>query len=127
MKLSLKHIVRGDPMEDLWKQIKKSVIEGASYAAEKTEEFTKLGKAKIDILNTKRKISAKFAELGGITYEAIKEKTIDKELKSDKVKSLIEALGKLESQLEAKEKQFEELQKKAVSNTHTQKSEKIKK
>ena len=114
-------------MENLWTQIKKSVIEGASYAAEKTEELTKLGKAKIDILNTKRKISAKFSELGGITYEAIKEKTVDKEIKSDRVKSLIEALEKLESELEAKEKQYEELQKKAESNADAKKSEKTKK
>ncbi len=114
-------------MEDLWKQIKKSVLEGASYAAEKTEELTKLGKAKIDILNTKRKISVKFSELGSITYEAFKEKTVDKEMKSERVKPLIEALKKLESQLEAKVKQYEELKKNVESNTNTKMSEKKKK
>ena len=108
-------------MEDLWKKIKKSVMEGATYAAEKTEELTKLGRAKIDILNIKRKISSKFTELGGITYGALKEKNIDKELKSDKVKSLTEAIEKLEVQLETKEKQYEELQKKAESNAKEKK------
>ena len=110
-------------MEDLWKKIKKSVIEGATYAAEKTEELTKLGKAKIEILNIKRKISSKFTELGGITYGAIKEKNVDKEIKSDSVKSLVEAVEKLEKELEAKEKQYEELQK----NTESEKDKKTKK
>lgn len=111
-------------MEDLWAKIKKSVIEGAAYAAEKTEELTKLGKVKIEILNIKRKISTKFTELGGITYGAIKEKNLEKEMKSDRVKSVVEAVEKLEAQLEAKEKEYEELQKKAESNAEAKKSKK---
>jgi len=114
-------------MEDLWKKIKKSVIEGATYAAEKTEELTKFGKVKIEILNIKRKISSKFSELGGITYGAIKEKNLDKEMKSDRVKSVVEEVEKLEAQLEAKEKQYEELQKKAESNAEAKKSMNTKK
>ena len=39
-------------MEKLWERIRKSVVEGVSVAAEKTEEFTKLGKLKLEILNT---------------------------------------------------------------------------
>ncbi|MFC1608172.1 hypothetical protein ACFL47_09390 [Candidatus Latescibacterota bacterium] len=99
-------------MEKLWEKIKKSVVEGASYAAGKTEEFTKLGKMKIEILNLKRKISSNFTELGGTAYEAIKADNIDKELKSDKVTALIDTIDKLENELEAKEKQYEELSKK---------------
>ena len=59
-------------MEKLWQRIRKSVAEGVSVAAEKTEEFTKLGKLKFEILNTKRKISKTFTELGSMTYDAFK-------------------------------------------------------
>ena len=99
-------------MEKLWDKIKKSVVEGASYAAEKTEEYTKLGKMKIEILNLKRKISSNFSNLGGITYEAIKAESTEDELKSDKVTALIDTIDKLEGELEATEKQYEDLSKK---------------
>ena len=110
-------------MENLWGKIKKSVIEGASYAAEKTEELTKLGKIKIEILNVKRKISGQFSELGGITYEAIKAKTVEKELASDNVKALIKTIKGLESELVAKEKHYDELSKKDDSEDAAKKSE----
>ena len=99
-------------MGDLWEKIRKSVADGVQVAAEKTEEFTKLGKAKIDILNLKRKISRNFTELGGITYEAIKAGTTEEVLKSEKVSALISSLNDLDSELEAKEKSYEEMAKK---------------
>ena len=110
-------------MENLWGKIKKSVIEGASYAAEKTEELTKLGKIKIEILNVKRKISGQFSELGGITYEAIKAETVEKELASDTVKALTETIKGLESELETKEKKYDELSKKTDKEDTAEESE----
>ena len=99
-------------MGDLWEKIRKSVIDGVQVAAEKTEELTKFGKMKIEILNLKRKISRNFTELGGITYEAIKEGTAEKVLKSDKVNTIISSLKKLDADLETKEKLYEESTKK---------------
>ncbi|MFC1694426.1 hypothetical protein ACFL1R_13095, partial [Candidatus Latescibacterota bacterium] len=66
----------------LWEKVKKSVVEGVSVAAGKTEEYTKLGKAKLDFLAVKRKISKQFAELGGIIYDAVKAKNVDEVLDS---------------------------------------------
>ena len=102
-------------MGDLWEKIRKSVIDGVQIAAEKTEELTKLGKIKIEILNIKRKISKNFTELGGITYEAIKEGTAKEELESDKVNTIIETLKGLDSELEEKDKLYEDSAKKEES------------
>jgi len=113
-------------MEDLWGKIKKSVIEGVTVAAEKTEELTKLGKVKLDILNLKYKISRKFTELGGITYEAVKNNETDKVLKSDKAEALFASIKKLESDLEAKEKRYEEMMKKTEEEKAPQKGKKTK-
>jgi len=93
-------------MTDLWQKIKKSVVEGVTAAAEKTEEYTKIGKVKIDILNIKRKISKSFTELGGVTYEAIKGDTLGEALKTEKVHELITSIEKLESELESREADF---------------------
>jgi len=99
-------------MEKLWEKIKKSVIDGMTTAAEKTEEYTKIGKAKLDVLAVKRKISKNFAELGGLVYDAVKEKKDEEILKSEEIKSLIEALKELDGELEKKEAALEELTKK---------------
>ena len=99
-------------MEPLWEKIKKSVVDGVSMAAEKTEEFTKLGKAKIEILSTKRKISAKFTELGSILYDAIKEGNTEEAIKSSKVEELLKNVKALEAELDSKEEKLEDLKKK---------------
>jgi len=99
-------------MEKLWERIRKSVVEGVSVAAEKTEEYTKLGKSKLEILNTKRKISKAFTELGGIIYDSIKAGNTEEILKSDIVDDLIGTLKQLESELDSKEQKFEDMKKK---------------
>ena len=99
-------------MEKLWEKIRKSIAEGVSVAAEKTEEYTKLGKSKLEILSTKRKISKIFAELGGIIYDSIKAGNTEEILKSSIVEDLIDTLKQLESELDSKEQKFEEMKKK---------------
>ena len=91
-------------MANLWEKIRKSVLEGASVAAEKTEEYTKLGKVKLEILNTKRKISKTFTELGGIVYDSVKEGKSKEVMDSSKVENLIKTLKELEADLAKNEK-----------------------
>ena len=106
-------------MKDLWEKIRKSIIEGVSVATEKTEELTKLGKVKLEILNIKRKISKAFAELGGITYDSIKTGNTDEVIKSSNVKELVNTLKGLETELDAKEQAFEEMKKKPEAEEET--------
>ena len=99
-------------MGKLWERIRKSVAEGVSVAAEKTEEFTKLGKLKFEILNTKRKISKSFTELGSMTYDAFKEGKTNEIAKSSEVKDLINTIKELEAELDGIEQKFDEMKKK---------------
>ena len=100
-------------MEKLWQKIKKSVADGVSTAAEKTGEYTKIGKAKIDVLAVKRKISKQFTELGGIVYDAVKEQKSGEVLDSPEAKDLINKLEDLEKELSEKEDIFENLKTKS--------------
>jgi len=97
--------------QQLWDKIKKTVVDGMTTAAEKTEEYTKLGKAKIEVLAVKRKISKNFAELGGIVYDAVKAKKEKEVFDSPESKILIATLNDLDKELEAKEKALEDLSK----------------
>ena len=106
-------------MEKLWERIRKSVAEGVTVAAEKTEEYTKLGKSKLEILNTKRRISKGCTELGGIIYDSIKAGNTEEILKSNIVEDLIENLKQLESELDSKEQNFEDMKKKPEKEEKT--------
>ena len=113
-------------MEKLWEKIKKSVAEGVTYAAEKTEEITKLGKAKLDILGVKRKISKNFTEIGGLMYDAIKDGKAEDVLKSSELKVLVSSVKDLEKELSEKEGEFENLKKKVEPEEKENKKEKRK-
>ena len=97
----------------LWDKIRQSVVEGMSTAAEKTEELTRLGKAKLDVLAIKRKISKQFTELGGLAYEASKDKKPQEAFKTPEVTVIIDTITVLEAELAEKEAQFEDLKKSA--------------
>ena len=104
--------MKGKVMANLWERISKSFVNGVTVAVEKTEEFTKLGKAKLEILNTKRKISKSFTELGGITYDAIKTNKTEELSKKSEVKELVKTIKELESDLAGKEETYGDLKKK---------------
>jgi hypothetical protein len=102
----------GMEMDNLWERIKKSVAEGAAYAAEKTEELTKLGKAKIEILNIKHKISKSFTELGGVAYDSLKKGNAAALGSSPEIDAIVNSLINLERELDEKEKAFETMKQK---------------
>ncbi len=64
-------------MANLWDDIAKTIREGVDTVVEKTEELTKIGKIKIDILNIKRNVQKNFSELGGRVYHLITAKKRD--------------------------------------------------
>ena len=96
-------------MEKLWEKVKKSIAEGYTVAAEKTEELSKLGKLKLDMLNIKHNISKQFTELGGAVYEASKAGKASQVMKSEEVEKAIESIKTLEEELLVKEQAFEAL------------------
>lgn len=108
-------------MAELWEKIRKTIKEGIATATEKTEELTKLGKAKIDILTVKHQISKQFTELGGIVYEASKENKEGEVLALPKTKAVVASLKKLEKELTAKEKLYEDIKKKEKTSGNKKK------
>ncbi len=96
-------------MADLWEDIQKTIREGMTTIAEKTEELTKIGRAKVEILNIKRQIERRFTELGGKVYHLIAEEGSARVASNSEVKDLIAAIKQLEKQLEDKRKEIEDL------------------
>ena len=111
-------------MEKLWAKIKKSVVEGMTTAAEKTEEYTKIGKAKLDVLAVKRKITKKFTELGGQIYDSYKENKQNEAFESESIIGIIETLSVLDKELTEKESKLKNLTKTVETDDHVETDDK---
>lgn len=78
-----------------------SIRDGFELVVDKTEEYGKIGKLKVDIFSIKRNIEKQFTELGGRVFELLTE---EKNVKTDdEVKKLVAEIKKLEEDLHQKE------------------------
>lgn len=98
-------------MDSLWEKVK----QGFMLAAERTDELTKMGKLRLDIAATHRKIRQNFEELGGRAYELLKSGKKGKKSVTDDedIAALIKTIKVLEKQLSKEEKELNKLRKKS--------------
>lgn len=90
-------------VDDLSNALKK----GISTIARKTDEYTKIGKIKVDIIWIKREIDKKFNELGAKTYQLIVEQNNTKVAANEEVQKLLEDVKSLNQQLQDKNDELE--------------------
>jgi hypothetical protein len=106
--------------DNAWEKIKKSVREGAALSIEKIEEYSKVGKLKVEEFATKKKIERNFVDIGERVFEMI-ESTKDADITSDaavkkavaNIESLKEELVSIEKKIQAV---FEEARKSKRKN-----------
>jgi len=89
-------------MASLWDDIAKTIREGVDTVVGKTEEYTKIGKIKIDIINIKRNVEKNFSELGGRVYHLLVEQNKTQISADKEVKKIIDSVKLLEKELQAK-------------------------
>lgn len=107
-------------MSSLWEDITRTIREGVDTVVEKTEELTKIGKIKVDIINIKRNIEKNFAEMGGKTYHLIVEEKKNQIAKDKEINELVECIKLLENELEEKKKDLEKVKRKSGATKDTQ-------
>ena len=100
----------------LWEDIKKTVMDGVSVAAEKTEEYTKIGKVKVEILNINRNIDKVFTDLGREVFHLISKGKKAEISKSNRVNELVNKIKDLKASLKEKESEIEAVKREAASN-----------
>jgi hypothetical protein len=88
--------------QTLWERIKQGLRESASTAAEKAEYLGKLGRARLDIAETRHAIHEALAELGGAVYEHLG-KEGEGMAGTLGVEGLVAKIRDLEGQLKARE------------------------
>jgi hypothetical protein len=96
-------------MKSLWAQIQQDMKEGWQVLTEKTEELTKIGKIKLDIVGIKRKIERQSTELGGKTYHMISEGRSFEISTSSDIRKIMDSIHDLEIDLQKKDEELKEL------------------
>lgn len=92
-----------------WDDVRNSIHEFFSAAAEKTDEFIQVGRRKLSIAEIKRNIAAQYAELGGRAYHLISRGEGGQVETDADVEALVSRIQKLEGDLKAKEMEIEEI------------------
>ncbi|MCG8606521.1 hypothetical protein MJD09_16245 [bacterium] len=110
-------------MANLWDDIARTIRDGVDTVVEKTEELTKIGKIKVDVINIKRNIDKNFAELGGKVYHLVVEEKNPKVAGEKEVQDIIESVKILEKELEQKNTELKSIREKegASGESRTQK------
>ena len=100
-------------MGTLWEDIKKTVKEGVTVAVEKTEEYGKIGKVKVDILKLERERDRAFKDLGNEMYTAIKKDKALAAAQSEKMKKMVSKIDTVIKNLKSKENEIKKIKKEA--------------
>jgi hypothetical protein len=96
-------------MDSAWEKIKKGVREGAAISMEKIEEYSKIGKLKVEEFATKKKIERNFVDIGERTFDLIaglKNSEIAEDLA---IKKCVENIKAFNSELDTIEKKIKEI------------------
>ena len=108
-------------MNSLWDKIKQSLIDSANVAAEKAEYLGKIGRARLDIAETRHTIRDRFADLGGLVYQGQPPGTDSLDLSDrDDVKKLMQTISDLEDQLRQREEALSLLRTEADDSDNTE-------
>jgi len=108
-------------MATLWDDVKNAIVDGYVYAADKAEEMTQIGRARVEILRLNRAIARTMTRIGGRTfelYESHEEDTLgdDEEIRTavERIRTLQQKIAEWEEEIE---KAKEERNQKAIEDS----------
>jgi uncharacterized protein (UPF0335 family) len=107
--------------DSLWTRIKQSVRESAVIAAEKAEHLGRVGRARLDIAESRHAIREVFTDLGGSLYDHIQAGGEGAIEQKPEVRQLVDRIRALEAELKAREGVLDALR--AAANTDDRSSD----
>ncbi|HEX3019896.1 MAG TPA: hypothetical protein VHP36_06325 [Chitinispirillaceae bacterium] len=110
-------------MDSMWEKLKKGVREGAALSMEKIEEYTKLGKLKVEELATKRKIERNYGDIGERVFDLFEDGK-NTEIAADlTIKKAVENIAALREELVEIDKKIKEVSENSRSSKEDEESE----
>ena len=94
-------------MSTLWDDVKNAIVDGYVYASDKAEEFTAIGKARVDVVKANRKIAQAMTSIGDRVFHLFEEEqqaTIAEDADVvgavEEIRSLRKEISRLEEEIE---------------------------
>jgi len=97
-------------MDTVWEKLKKGLKDGATYSIEKIEEYSKIGKLKVEEIAAKRKITRNFIDIGERTFDLIETKKGDDVDEDLAIKTSMENIKTLREDLEEIDRKIKDIQ-----------------
>ncbi|MBN2011174.1 hypothetical protein JW960_17645 [candidate division KSB1 bacterium] len=94
-----------------WDDFQRVFKKGVTVVAQKTDEYTKIGKIKVDIIAIKRDIDKRKTELGNQVYQMLAVEKNTKVSTDETVKNIIQTVSDLNAKLEQKKVELEAVRK----------------
>ena len=98
-------------MSSLCEDIRKTVKDGISVVTDRTDEYAKIGRIKVDIAGINHNISKLFSELGGRVYHIYSTEKQPRVLKDAEVADLLERIKAQEDKLRKNEAEIKRIKK----------------
>jgi len=93
-------------LDNAWTKIKKGVRDGATLSMEKIEEYSKIGKLKVEEFATKKKVERNYCNIGQALYELVESEKTQDILNDGTVKKAIANIRILKEELNSIEQQI---------------------
>lgn len=100
-----------------WEDLSNIFKKGVSVVAQKTDEYTKVGKIKVDVIGIKREIDKRHTELGKKVYQLIAEENNTRIATNEEVKVIIEKIKELNEKLAQKKEELETVRQEYTEKT----------
>ncbi len=104
-------------VDNVWEKIRRGVKEGAALSMEKIEEYTRIGKLKIDEFSVKRKIERNYVDIGERVFELLAEDKGSEIEKDILITNAVDNINALKEELEEIDEKIQEAPKEAKSKT----------
>ncbi len=98
-------------MSSLWDDIRKTVKDGINVVTDRTDEYAKIGRIKVDIAGINHNISKLFSELGGRVYHLYSTGEGQKIMKDTEVVNLLTRIKAQEDKLRKNENDIKRIKK----------------
>ena len=100
-----------------WDDLTSMFKRGVSVVAKKTDEYTKIGKIKVDIIGIKRDIEKQFNALGAKVYQLIVEENNSKIASNEDIKEILDKVSGLNKSLNEKKDDLEKVREEFAKQT----------
>lgn len=96
-------------MASLWDDVKNAILDGYVYAADKAEELSQVGRAKVEILRLNRSIARTMSEIGGRVFDLFERGTQADIPEDEEIASAVKRIAALRADVAKLEREIERI------------------